>query len=44
MTALRGSAGELQISAPDPKNDGPKLIDLLSKTFAVNAGSIAWAS
>jgi predicted acetyltransferase len=38
MTAPRGSAGELQISAPDPENDGPKLIDLLSKTFAVNAG------
>src|ERR1700757_3844901 len=38
MTAPRGSAGELQISAPDPENDCPKLIDLLSKTFAVNAG------
>jgi predicted acetyltransferase len=38
MTAPRGSAAKLQISAPDPENDGPKLIDLLSKTFAVTAG------
>jgi hypothetical protein len=38
MTAPRGSARELQISAPDPENDGPKLIDLLCKTFPVSAG------
>jgi hypothetical protein len=38
MTAPRGSAGELQIFAPDPENDGPKLIDLLCKTFPVSAG------
>lgn len=38
MTDLRGSTGELQISAPDPENDGPKLIDLLCKTFPVSAG------
>jgi len=38
MTAPRGSARELQISAPDSENDGPKLIDLLSKTFPVRAG------
>jgi len=37
MTAPRGSAGELQIFAPDPENDGPKLIDLLCKTFPVSA-------
>ncbi|MFY9985226.1 MAG: GNAT family N-acetyltransferase [Chthoniobacterales bacterium] len=38
MTAPRGSAEDLQISAPDPGTDGPKLIDLLCKTFAVSAG------
>jgi hypothetical protein len=38
MTAPRGSAGELEISAPDPENDCPKLIDLLCKTFPVRAG------
>jgi hypothetical protein len=38
MTDPRAPAGDLQISAPDPENDGPKLIDLLCKTFAVSAG------
>jgi hypothetical protein len=38
MTVARAPACELQISAPDPENDGPKLIDLLSKTFPVSAG------
>ena len=38
MTAPRGSAGELEIFAPDPENDCPKLIDLLCKTFPVRAG------
>jgi hypothetical protein len=38
MTAARGSAGELEISAPDPENDCPKLADLLCKTFPVSPG------
>jgi hypothetical protein len=38
MTAPRASAGELQISAPDPENDVQKLIDLVCKTFPVGAG------
>ena len=32
------SDSDLQITAPDRKNDVPGLIDLICKTFAVNAG------
>ena len=36
--APKGPEGELLISAPDPDNDAPQLIDLLCKTFAVGSG------
>jgi predicted N-acetyltransferase YhbS/uncharacterized protein YbaA (DUF1428 family) len=36
--APKGPEGELQISAPDPDNDAPQLIDLICKTFAAGSG------